>query len=90
MLIVNNLLLFPVRGLMGVLREVRNAALQEMMGEGERIAAELQELYRKLESGSISEAEFDATERILLDRLVEFEEAWLPAEDPEGAIEVSE
>lgn len=73
MLIVDDLLLFPMRSLLGVFREIYNAAQQESVNEAEAIRAALSELYMRLETGGISEAEFDAREGELLDRLDELE-----------------
>jgi hypothetical protein len=69
MFIVDDLLLSPVKGVLWVFQEIHDAAQQELAGEGEAITAALSELYLKLETGQISEAEFDAQEKVLLDRL---------------------
>ena len=50
-------------------REIHDAAQQELAGESEAITAALSELYMKLETGQITETEFDAQEKVLLDRL---------------------
>ena len=50
-------------------REIHDAAQQEMAGESEAITASLSELYMRLETEQITEAEFDAQEKVLLDRL---------------------
>jgi hypothetical protein len=73
MLIVDDILLFPARSILWVFREVHNAAQQERASEPERIAAELRELYMLLETGKISEEQFAAQEKVLLDRLDEIE-----------------
>jgi hypothetical protein len=69
MFLVDDLLLAPVKGVLWVFREIHDAAQEELAGESEAITAALSELYMKLETGQISEAEFDAQEKILLDRL---------------------
>ena len=69
MLIVDNILLFPMRGILSVFREIHNAAQQESANEGEAIRTELSDLYMMLETGAITEEEFDAKEEELLDRL---------------------
>ena len=69
MLLIDDLLLSPVKGVLWVFREVHDAAQQELAGESEAITATLSELYMKLETGQITETEFDAQEKALLDRL---------------------
>ena len=69
MFLIDDLLLSPVKGVLWVFREVHDAAQQELAGESEAITATLSELYMKLETGQITETEFDAREKVLLDRL---------------------
>jgi hypothetical protein len=67
--IVDDLLMLPMRGVLWVLREIHNAAEQELANEADSITAELSNLYMRLETARISEAEFAAEEKILLERL---------------------
>jgi hypothetical protein len=69
MFLVDDLLLSPVKGVIWIFREIHDAAQQELAGESEAITVALSELYMKLETGQISDAEFDAQEKVLLDRL---------------------
>lgn len=69
MFLVDDLLMSPAKGLLWVFKEIHDAAQQELAGEAEAITAALSELYMKLETGQITEAEFDAREKVLLDRL---------------------
>lgn len=69
MLLVDDLLLAPITGLLWVFRKIHDAAQEEMLGEADAITDELRELYMMLETGAVTEAEFDARERALLDRL---------------------
>ena len=69
MLIIDDVLLFPFRGLGFIFREIHNAAKQELAGQPDAIRAELSELYKLLETKQITEQEFDAREKGLLDRL---------------------
>ena len=69
MLIVDDILLFPVRSLFWILREIHHAAQEEIANEADAITAELSELYMMLETKKITEAEFDEREKELLDRL---------------------
>ena len=69
MLLVDDLLLAPLTGLLWVFRKIHDAAQEEMLGEADAITQELRDLYMMLETGRVTEAEFDARERALLDRL---------------------
>lgn len=69
MLLVDDLLLAPITGLLWVFRKIHEAAQEEMLGEADAITQELRDLYMMLETGRVTEAEFDARERALLDRL---------------------
>jgi len=74
MLIIDDILLSPVRGILWIFRELYNSVWQEIESEAESITAELSELYMMLETGKITESEFDAREKELLDRLDEIQE----------------
>jgi len=74
MFLVDDLLLSPVKGILWVFREIHDAAQQELAGESEAITAALSELYMRLETGQITEAEFEAQEKVLLDRLDRLQE----------------
>jgi hypothetical protein len=69
MLLVDDLLMFPIRSMFWIFREIHNAAQDEIANEGESITAELSSLYMMLETGKISEEEFAAEEKTLLERL---------------------
>jgi len=69
MFLIDDILLSPAKGLLWVFREIHDAAQQELAGEGEAITASLSELYMRLETEQITEAEFDSQEKVLLDRL---------------------
>lgn len=69
MLIVDDILLFPVRGINWIFRQIHDIAEEELAGEADRIRESLTELYMLLETGQITEEEFEEQERILLDRL---------------------
>lgn len=74
MLIVDDILLSPVRSILWVFGEVCHAAQEELGSEADRIKTELTELYMMLETGRISEEEFDSREKVLLDRLDQLKE----------------
>jgi len=74
MLIIDDILMFPIKSILWMFREIHNAAQQELATEAETITAELGELYMMLETGRITEDEFDSQEKELLDRLDEIQE----------------
>ena len=69
MLLVDDLLLFPVHSVFWIVREIHNAAQAELASESENLSAELSDLYMRLETGRITEQEFEQEEKVLLDRL---------------------
>lgn len=81
MLIIDDILFFPFRGILSVFQEIYKAAQQEHAGEGQSIRTELTELYMMLETRRITEDEFNARETELLDRLERFESRDTHAED---------
>lgn len=74
MLLLDDILLFPITGILWTFREIHKAAVQEMDSEAENITVQLSELYMMLETGKITEEEFDAREKELLDRLDQIQE----------------
>jgi len=69
MLLIDDLLLAPFGGLLWIFEKVREAAQEEMDGDADAITEELRQLYLLLEAGTLSESDFDAQEKRLLDRL---------------------
>ena len=69
MFILDDILFFPIKSIFWMFREIHNAAQQERASEADSITNELSELYMMLETGRITEEEFDAQEEKLLDRL---------------------
>lgn len=74
MLIIDKLLFSPITATVWAARQVHNAIEQERVAEPERLTGQLSELYMMLETGRISEKEFAAKERELLDQLDQIEE----------------
>jgi len=68
-LIIDDILFFPVKSLFWLFREIYEATQQEITNEADSITSQLSELYMMLETGKITEAEFDEREKALLDRL---------------------
>lgn len=69
MLLLDDILFFPVRSIFWIFREIHNTAEKELASEEGSITEQLRLLYMQLETGRISEQEFDAAEKRLLDRL---------------------
>jgi len=69
MFIIDKILLSPIYGTIWVAKQVDNAIRQEVNDAPERITTELRELYMELETGHITEEEFDKQEKALLDSL---------------------
>ena len=69
MLLIDDLLAAPFRGLMFILSEINNAVEAEQEADERRIMSALAGLNRRLDEGQITEAEFEAEEQALLSRL---------------------
>jgi len=69
MLLVDDILLFPMHGLLWIFREIHDRAVEEVANEGEAIAQQLRNLYMQLETNAITEEQFAKGEKELLDRL---------------------
>ena len=74
MVLVDDLLMFPFSSVLWIFREIDNIAQEELANESASITAELSQLYMMLETGKISEEEFAAGERTLLERLDRIQE----------------
>jgi len=69
MLLVDNILFSPIKGINWIFKEIHKLAEEELSGESDRIRESLTELYMQLETGQITEEEFERQESDLLDRL---------------------
>ena len=69
MFLVDDIVLSPFTSLLWIFKELHKAVQQEVAGEAETVTRSLSELYMKLETGAITEEEFAAEEKRLLDRL---------------------
>lgn len=63
----------PFRGLLWVFEEIADRAEKELYDE-DAVKAELMEIYRRLEAGSLSEEEFNRREAELVERLGKIDE----------------
>ena len=73
MFLIDDILLFPAKGVYYIGKHVHKAAEEEFLDE-EGVTAELSELYMMLETGKITEEEFNKRESELLNRLEQIEE----------------
>lgn len=78
MLLIDDILLSPLHGFLWITRKVHDAAQQESATEAEDITTKLADLYMMLETGRISESEFEVAERNLLDHLDKLQERRRP------------
>ena len=69
MLLVDDILFSPIKGINWIFKKIHELAEEELSGEADRIRESLTELYMQLETGEISEEEFEQQEALLLDRL---------------------
>jgi len=69
MLLIDDILTSPVHGIFWIFREINKIAQKELDGEAQSISEQLRNLYMQLETDRITETEFDAGEKVLLDRL---------------------
>jgi hypothetical protein len=69
MLLVDDILFSPIKGITWVFKQIHQLAEEELEGEADRIRENLTDLYMMLETGEISEAEFEEREAQLLDKL---------------------
>jgi len=90
MLIVDDVLFFPIKGLFWVFREIQKAAQEETANEEKAITVELSDLYMMLETGKITEGEFSDREKDLLDRLDEIQKGDTGLEDEDQEDEEEE
>ncbi len=88
MFLVDDILLAPARGLFWIFKEIHHAVEEEQANEAEAITTKLSELYMMLETGQMTEAEFDAAEKALLDRLDAIKERTAGGKEEEDDEEV--
>jgi hypothetical protein len=87
MLLVDDILFSPIKGINWIFKKVHELAQEELVGEADRLRESLTELYMQLEAGQITEEEFEQQETLLLDRLDALDEddnMIGDAEDEEG------
>jgi hypothetical protein len=83
MLLVDDILCAPFSSILWIFREIDKIAHEELAGESQSITEQLRLLYMQLETGRITEQQFDAEEEILLDRLDAIDSRLEDEEEPE-------
>ena len=71
MFIIDNILMAPAKGFLWIVRELQAAAEAEAENEADALTARLSTLYMQLETGAITQEEFDTLETQVFDRLDE-------------------
>ncbi len=90
MFLVDNILLAPFNSLIWVFKEIHKSAQQEIDGEADDVTHALSELYMQLETGELTDEQFAAQEKVLLDRLDEIWERDEGTPDATEAMDESE
>lgn len=90
MLLVDDILFFPVQSIFWIFREIGKIAHEELAGEAASISEQLRLLYMQLETGRITELQFDAEESVLLDRLDAIQERMSGGQEEEEEEEEEE
>ncbi|MHB1101898.1 MAG: gas vesicle protein GvpG [Devosia sp.] len=66
---LGSLVFAPFHGLAFIFREIAKAVDKDREAQREQVMASLRELHRGIETGSLTEAEFQRQEKTMLDRL---------------------
>ena len=87
MFLIDDLFLAPFRGIKFVAESVYDAARDEIENERQALRDEINDLYMQLETGEITEEEFEQREDEILDRLEALEEteAALEPDEPSAS-----
>lgn len=89
MLIVDDLLAAPIKGIIWIFEEIHQSASAEQRAHRDEIMAALSDLYRALEQGEITDDAFDTREQALLDELDALD-AREDASDPDADAEADD
>jgi predicted RNA-binding protein associated with RNAse of E/G family len=68
MFLIDDLLLLPVKGFLGMVEKIRDMALEELEDTPEKLKRELLDLQMALESDQITEEEYQKKEKDILER----------------------
>jgi len=67
--LIDDILLFPVKGVIWIGKKIRDMALEELEDTPEKLQRELLDLQMALEAEQITEAEYQKKEKDILERL---------------------
>lgn len=67
--IIDDILLFPIKGVVWIAEKVRDMAMEELEDTPEKLQRELLDLQMELEAEQISETEYQKKEKDVLERL---------------------
>jgi hypothetical protein len=88
MFLLDDILLSPVKALMAIGRHIQETAGKNLEDQEKAILNDLSELHQLLESGAVSDTEFDTRETVLLDRLDMIQRVLEAGSDEEDGREV--
>ena len=71
--LIDDILLAPFKGVQFIAKKIQEAAQEEFLDEG-AVRRDLTTLYMQLETGKITEEEFEQKEKELVEKLEEIEE----------------
>lgn len=71
--LIDDILLAPLKGVVWIAKQIEEQVEKELMDD-EKVKHDLTELYMMLETGRITEEEFERKEEELVERLEEIEE----------------
>lgn len=71
--LIDDILLAPIKGVQFIAKKIQEAAQEELLDEG-AVRRDLTTLYMQLETGKITEEEFEQRENELVEKLEEIEE----------------
>ncbi len=69
MFLIDDLLLLPAKGFLGIVKKIRDMALEELEHTPEKLQRELLDLQMALETEEITEKEYEEKERDILARM---------------------
>ena len=70
--LLDDILLAPLKGVIFIAEKIHAQAMEELLDE-DGVRQELRDIYMLLETGKMSEAEFEEREAVLVERLEELE-----------------
>lgn len=84
MFIFDDIVLAPIKGIQWIAKEIDKAAQSEIEQQGEDLTRELTRLYMLLETGRLTEEEFEVREIELLERMDALSQGQADAAEPDA------